>query len=328
MIKYLDVFDYELRAFNFFIGGRGVGKTFSALSHLHEMGEPFIYLRNTDVQMKESATKFGNPFKKLNSVHGWDVRMEAEEGHYNFVEGRDKEKRIIGYGAALSTFGNLRGVDLSDCNFAFFDEFIQRKKLTYNQFDSFFDFYETVNRNREFEEPPKPPFKVIFSSNSQSLNNSILAGFGLINEIERMKRDKVYTYKRKNLCVYLLPESNDVTEAKRQTALYQETAGSRNAKEALDNDFAFDSFHHVRKFPIQEFIGMTAIDGIYIYRHKSNGTIYVCRTPFDCDMVDSTENISSWRRVYMLQLREKWIADRIYFLDFQCKITLAELIKI
>ena len=327
-MKFIDVFDYDLRAFNLFIGGRGIGKTFSALRHLYENREPFIYLRNTDVQMKESATMFGNPFKKLNSVYGWDVKLEAEENHYNIIDRMDGDKTIIGYGAAMSTFSNLRGVDLSDCGYAFYDEFIQRKKLMYDQFDAFFDFYETVNRNREFEEPPKEPFKVIFSSNSQSLNNPILAGFGLIGEIERMKRNGQQVYKRKNLCVYLLPDQNEVTAAKRQTALYTETAGSRNAREALDNDFAFDSFHHVRKFPITEFVGMTAIDGLYIYRHKSNGSIYVCRTPYDCDMVDSNDNISAWRRIFMLQLREKWVADKMYFSDFQAKTCIAELLKI
>ena len=64
----------RLRAVSIVIGGRGIGKTYSALSFLLDTGKPFLYLRNTDKQMSLCASAFGNPFKK---VAQWFMKKEV-----------------------------------------------------------------------------------------------------------------------------------------------------------------------------------------------------------------------------------------------------------
>ena len=188
MIEWYDIRKVEdkLSAVNIIIGGRGIGKTYSALSFVLEKQKPFIYLRNTDVQLKECITGFGNPFKRLNMDTGSDIFFKSEKSHSLIYDGSREDGQPIGYGLALSTFENLRGVDLSDVVYVIFDEFIEKRSLTFRQFECFISFYETVNRNRELL--GEKPLCCILLSNSQRLSNPILAGYGIIPTIENMIR--------------------------------------------------------------------------------------------------------------------------------------------
>ena len=71
-MKFFDIADYEndLKALSIIIGGRGIGKTYGALDYLIRNKKRFIYMRNTKTQIAESASEFGNPFKRLNKDRG------------------------------------------------------------------------------------------------------------------------------------------------------------------------------------------------------------------------------------------------------------------
>ena len=72
--------------------------------------------------------------------------MKKERSHAVIYERLNEDEVIeIGYGAALSSFDSLRGVDMSDITIGIFDEFIEKKTLQFDQFRAYDDFYETVN---------------------------------------------------------------------------------------------------------------------------------------------------------------------------------------
>ena len=242
-MKWFDIDDYinDFRNINIIIGGRGIGKTYSALNFLITSGEAFIYLRNKDNQLDESCSDFGNPFKRLNKDLNRNVTMNKSKKHAFIYE----DDRLLGYGAALSTFESLRGVDLSDVKYVIFDEFIEKGKLMFNQFEAFVNFYETVNRNRELL--GEDALKVFMLSNSQSLNNEILMGYNLVPIIEGMVRSGQRKYKNENLCL-LLPES-EISDLKRQTGQYKLIAGTKIYKEVIENKFAHDSYYGINRLP-------------------------------------------------------------------------------
>ena len=227
-MKWYEIRAENLRPISIVIGGRGIGKTYSTISFLMESGEKFIYLRNTDVQLRESASDFGNPFKRWNLDHGRNIEIHPEGKHYIISENEE----IVGYAAALSTFKNLRGVDLSDIRYVFFDEFIEREKIRFDQFSAFANMYETINRNRELL--GEQPLYTILLSNAQKLDNPILAGYGFIGRIEKMMQTGRRLEKTKEYSIEL-PES-EISEAKAETAMYKLAAGSRYAEEALRNE--------------------------------------------------------------------------------------------
>lgn len=328
-MKFFEIKDYEkkLSAISIFIGGRGIGKTYSAFSYVLEekTDKPFIYMRNTVVQLDECCGAFGNPFKRWAKDHNRNIWMEKEKNHAVIYEQTEEETKLIGYGVALSTFENLRGVDLSDACYVIFDEFCERRRYSFDQFKSFQYFYETVNRNRElFGEPPLICFLL---SNAQKLDNPILAGYDVIKIVEGMVKRSETAF-RKNGLFMCLP-SSEISDLKRNTENYKLIKGTKVADEALDNKFAYDSFYGVVKRPLKEYIGVCAIDGIYIYKHKSNGKLYACRSR--CDNVmefNSKDNRSLFLRSYGRGLDMACANGTFEFSDFQAKAKMYEILMI
>ncbi len=326
MIKWYDIKDREnkLSAINIIIGGRGIGKTYSALSYIIGKEKPFIYLRNTDVQLKECITAFGNPFKRWNKDHNRNIFFKSEKSHSLIYDEDREDGQPIGYGLALSTFENLRGVDLSDVEYVLFDEFIEKRTLSFRQFECFASFYETVNRNRELL--GERPLCCILLSNSQKLANPILAGYGLIPVIENMFRTGQKEFRKDGL--YLSLPDSEVSELKKSTLNYTLINGTKIADEALNNAFAFDSFYGVKKQNINEYVPVCQIDDVYLYKHKANGQLYACSIQAqNIPVFYSRDNLTAFLRAYGRKLMDAASRGKIYYSDFVTKTLLLEIIK-
>lgn len=312
--------------FCFLIGGRGIGKTYSALRYIIEHNVKTMYLRNKDTEIKFACSPEGNPFKKLNSDYGYQIKI-PRIGYTLKSIIDDASKECIGYAAPVCTFGNIAGADFSDIDLSIYDEFIPKKtdRIIGNLGELFSAAYETMNRNRELL--GEKPIKSIFLTNSNSLASDVLIYFGLVPVIEQMIKngENVYTDCQRSIYVELI--QSEISEQKRQTALYKAIAGSAYADMALNNDFAFDSFYNVKKRPIKEYYPICAIDEIYIYRHKSNGTYYACRSRADCPAFTSADSLALFYRSYGFDIREQCINGNMYFSEFLIKNILTKLLK-
>ena len=339
-INWWSIRDYwdMLKPFSAFIGGRGIGKTYSTIDALTDPelmhGKKFIYLRNTDKQIKTCASKFGNPFKRWNKNNNRNIEIESEDEHYNIVEkfytknskGKDVLDHVdfFGYAAGLSTFENLRGVDLSDIDYVFFDEFIELKRLKFNQAATFASFYETVNRNRELL--GEDPLKVIMLSNSQKLDNPILVYLNLVTVIENMMSLDRQLTRGKNYLI-CLPES-EVSEEKKETVLYQMIKGTAYYDQAIENKFSNDSFYGIRKCKIIEYVPLCKIDDLYIYRHKSAGKLYITFTrSANVPTFSSKDQRLLFMKTYGLKIIELYVTGKVNFENFTVKSKMLEIIN-
>ena len=326
--RYYDVRDdrQKWRSLNILIGARRIGKTYSIIDYLiNDCKGMFIYLRNKDTQIKACASAFGNPFKKWNALNGRNIIIKnAAECGYIYDAQNEDEPRMIGYAVALSTFENLRGVSLDDVTDVFFDEFIEKKKLQFEQFSTFSSFYDTVNDNREAE--GREALRVFMASNAQRLNSPILAGYNLIPAIEGMIGSGQKNFSRGKIWV-TLPEAA-ISEERKSMGLNAEIEGTSYYEEAINNKFANDDFTGIGKRKLIEFIGIARIDDIYIYKHKSNGTLYACSVP--------CENVQLYRsdvnRLVLLAgilpiLATAYAENRLYFSDFTVKSKLFEILR-
>lgn len=326
MINWFNIARYEpkFRPSTFFIGGRGIGKTFSTLSYLYDK-QPFIYARNTAVQLDECCGEFGNPFKKWNKITGHCLHMKKEKNHALILEGYKEDEHMVGYGAALSSAGALRGVDFSDVRYGMLDEFIEKRTLNYNQGKYYDDLYETINHSRDIE--GEQPFIFILLSNAQALNNSILGRKDLITPIEQMIKQDQKTWSRGD-CFVCLPES-EVSQLKAETAFYKSIKGSKTYEEAINNKFANDSFYAIAKRPLREYVGVCKIDDIYIYRHKSNGKFYACSSQcLNIPTFSSKDNFSLFYRTYGKQFDIMASCGDLECSDFTTKSRLYEILRI
>lgn len=323
-MKWFDIAEYrkDLKAVSIIIGGRGIGKTYSALSFLIEHEIRFIYMRNTKVQIGESATDFGNPFKRLNRDKGWDIHIEAEKEHFNIID--VAASKNIGYAAPLSLFENYRGADISDVDFVLFDEFIENRKLLFDQYKAFVNMRETVGRNRELL--GEDPLYCILLSNAQSLNSPILAGYNLIPTIEGMIKSGQQKWKDHDTLV-LLPKS-EISELKKNTSTYRAIQGTKIYKENIENTFANDSFYAIAKRNLREYKPLCKIDDMYLYMHKSSGKKYVCQSQaVNIPEFDSKDNGLMFYSAYGRYLPMEYARGNVEFSDYTTKVNFLALIE-
>ena len=324
-MKFFDIREYlnDLKPISIIIGGRGIGKTYSALSFLVENKEPFIYMRNTREQIEQCATDFGNPFKRLNMDKGWNLHIYPAKKNFNIVD-NDNDMNIIGYACALSTFENLRGIDLSEVKYIIFDEFIENRKLTFDQFKTFVNMLETVSRNRELL--GEEPLICFLLSNSQSLNSPILMGYNLVPEIEKMLLTGQKKMKRGSILV-MLPES-EISELKKNTSTYQSLKGSRIYEENINNKFANDSFYGIKKRNIREYVPVCRIDDMYLYRHKANNSYYVCSIQaLSIPEYKSRDNALAFYSAFGRYLPIAYANGMLEFSDFTIKAKFMKIIE-
>ena len=285
-----------------------------------------MYVRNTAAQLKVCMSGMGNPFKKYNVDMGtnYDV-LSAGDFSYLVKHIGEKESEMMGYACALSTFHNLRGVDMSDVDCIWLEEFIQDAPLKYDQFVAFCRMYETINRNRELL--GQKPVQVIFTANSQILNNDILAGFGLIPIIEKMDRKGQEYYQKGDILICRHGMAELMAE-KAQTMLYRNIKGTSVFDEAIENEFANDSFYNVQNRPIKEYKIWCQIDNIYIYEHKTDGSYYCCRTRGECVSFTTKDTYTLFLRHYGVHLREAYGKGLIYFSEYQLKAQMLLILKV
>lgn len=251
---YFDVTNRSKMPFQVYIGGRGIGKTYSALRLLTRLpkDEKWIYMRRTNKEIDACGTEFGNPFKTVNRDCGTAILPESGGGgacQFFYNESDPDNPYLVGYGVALSTFAGLRSMDLSDVTHVVFDEFIPERqvKRIKGEGEALLNFYETVNRNRELQ--GRPPLQCMLLSNAINLANPILETLGLIGELENMidHHEHRRTLPARSLYVERVGKVA-VSEAKRGTVLYR-LANADFTEDALSAQFLSADLSTIDKNP-------------------------------------------------------------------------------
>lgn len=293
---YLNIWDYynEDLPFNIFIGGRGTGKTYSALRGLVIDGKvksnrKFIIMRRTqdelDFMCDGKNGEGANNFKPINDDFCTNIGYTSIVPHllgvYNRTYGDNDEfvyeGTPIGYGVALSTVSKIRGLSFEDCDILIYDEFIKEKHVRKmkNECDALFNAIETINRNRELK--GNKPIMTFLLANSNDIYNDIFVGLGIVTEVEKMIRQgKEHRYiKDRGLAIHVLNDSREFVEKKSQTALYKLTQGSSFSDMALHNDFSYNDFSDIKRLDLKGYKPICSLGKAYIYKKNGINEFYV-----------------------------------------------------
>ena len=260
--------------FNFVVGGRGTGKTYTALKVARETGRKFMLMRRTQSQSDLISKPEFSVFKPLNEDMLINVQVKRISKYNSvFFEGSTE----LGYTCALSTIANMRGFDASDIQLLIYDEFIPEKheRLLKNEADALFNAYETMNRNREIK--GRQPMQMLCLANANDITNPVFESLRLISIADKLQkgRGERWTDDKRGIQLIMLHRS-PISQKKAGTVLYNLTAGSSFADMALANDFDVDR-QHIKPRPIAEYIPVCAIGELNIYRHKNDSRLY-CTT--------------------------------------------------
>lgn len=306
--------------FIFCVGGRGTGKTYSALLYAYFSSFTFLFLRNSLTQVKRLSKPQYNVFKRINSDRGINVQVDKDEDTGIFYE-EDEEgnRKEIGYLSALSTFSNFRGPDMSDVDLIIWDEFIPEKqeRLVKDSAVVFFNAYETINRNRELEGRRAVP--VLFLANSNRIDNPMFVELGIVREAERMlQKGLQYKINRDRGYMIIFLNESPISEKKRSTALYK-LVGERSVfyQMSLSNSFNMEDQDKIISLPLKEFNPLVNVGEITVYQHKSNGSYYISPHRMEAreKYTSSTPDLQRFRERY-LWIYRRYLQELVYFEDY------------
>ena len=323
--KYIDVTKRSKMPFQFFIGPRGTGKTFSALrNELNNdcSGEKFIYLRNTQAEAEAATTQYGNAFKKINSTYGTDVTGQfiSKLGMGAFY--KNDMSDMLGYAFGLTTFAGKRSIDVSDAVRVIFEEFIPEKHIAMrkNRGEAFLHFYETCNRNRELE--GEEPLIVYFLANAISLSDEILVTFKITDEIENMIKhgERRRTIPERGIYIELVDV--EISKEKENTALYKLGIDDFN-DQALKADFANERLNLIRStFNQRDYTPYISYGNFCIYQSKSNQSYHIAMTNERTkEHLLETETVL-FRRMFRNTYQIEYGANRITFDSYDTKVAI------
>lgn len=260
-------------SFIMMVGPRGVGKTYGIFDYCISKRIPFIYLRRLKTQLDLCGKPAGNPFRKISIDKRINIVPFKSDGVISFRhDSRGGEEVAIG--VSLSTVATVRGVDFSGYDVIVFDESVPMsgEKPIKDEFQTFLNFYETVNRNRETE--GLKPVKCILLGNANKLSNPYYTGWKFTKTALRMLHGKQMVYRTPDgTRMMILLQDSPISAKKAETVLYQ-NATDDFISMALDNAFKTDATN-IKSEPLREYTHIVSVGEIGIYRHKSDRRYYV-----------------------------------------------------
>lgn len=304
---FINVWDYynPEYTFNFFIGARGSGKTYSGLKglaidkkHVIEGADKFLFMRRTQDELdilldNEKGESEANPFTTINRDFNTNIGLFKTKKTLATVYNKELDEETgkyhpvgvpLGIGCALTTICKYRGMNFEDISIIMYDEFIKEKhlKAIRNEHDALFNAYETINRNREIF--GRPPVVLFAFANSNDIYNPIFTGLNIVRDCERMiKTGKEHKYyPDRKLAIHIFKTTETFKEAKSDTALYRLTKGTQFSEMALDNKFSYNDFSDIAHRELKGFIPLCSLDNGYLYKKKGSREMYFSYAPAKC----------------------------------------------
>lgn len=225
-----DILPYNA-LFNFVIGNRGGGKTFSAkdfcISQFLKDKSEFIYLRRYKEEISKSTKTFFSDVSQ--NFKNTTFEIKNNKGLIN--------NEIACHFFSLSTAPILKSMSFPNVKYIIFDEFIIDKtnyRYLTNEVTAFLEFYETIARMRDV--------KVFFLANAITFTNPYFLYFNL--SLPYNKNTKLFN--NNNILLHL-HSNQDYIEKKKKTRFGQIIQNTEYADYAINNKFLRDNKNFIEK---------------------------------------------------------------------------------
>ena len=265
---------------------RGPGKTYSSLRMCIEDKKKFVFMKRTivDVDMlcasgRRTDVNFDiSPFVPLNRDFGWDIKpvkvFKGIAGFYHCNEEGKPSGDPVGYACALSAAKDVKGFDLSECDYMIFDEFIPKRheRINRQEGDQLMDIYMTVSRDRV--ERGRVELKLLCLANATSVNNPTFSILNVVDTAVEMDVLNQEYHLERGIMMHKIPAKDVPDEEK--TGIEKAMAGTAWADMAFGGHFAYDDFTSVSHKRLKGFHPICSYtykkETVYIY--EKDGQYY------------------------------------------------------
>ncbi len=248
--------------FNFVVGSRGTGKTYSfkdwSINDFLKNGNQFVYVRRYKTEFKDIGNFFDDIMKKY-------PEHEFKVGKGKFII----DGEIAGFYIPLSTSITKKSVAYPNVNKIGFDEFILEKSTIHylpNEVNAFLGLYETIARDRN-------NVRVLFMANSVTLINPYFLFFDL--QVDKNKR--FWTFKNGDMVVELT-DLEEFKAHKKETRFAKIIDGTEFSKYAIDGDFVNDNYEFIESKTPNSYYCFTLVyknENIGVWCDGKKGLMYI-----------------------------------------------------
>ena len=311
------------------IGKRQVGKTYGVLKYELDNDKRFVLMRRTSKELGLIAKGYNSPFEAIDGYEGKisfcgsadDTTMEIS---ITDTQGEEKKEHKIGLAVALSTVASIRGFNGKPYTELVYDECIPEShvyKIPHED-EAFLNAYVTINGNRELV--GLPPLRCWLLANSNRLDCAILKALKLTEIVERMSaRGEEFRLLKDRGILIFLPESKDITDKHKTTAIYKAIGGENEfTKMSLNNEFSHNDFTDVGREPLDQYRPIAVVNGYVLLKHKSKAQLYLCERfniGSDVPIYDSSDYAKNKFIKEFPNVRGYFLRGRIKFLNATIK---------
>lgn len=306
--------------FNFILGSRGCGKSYSAkemvVKNFQKRGKKFLYVRRYGTELKTASTYFADIVRDHEEL---DIAYK----HGQFLLGDQQ----FGSSIALSKAGILKSSSFPDVDIIIFEEFIIERGIYHylpNEVIKFLELYETIARTRDVQ--------VFFLANPVEYSNPYFLYF----DIKPPKNGEFF--KKNDMLVHNV-DSSEYSEFKSTTRFGKLIESTPYGDYAIHGKVLMDNSDFIMKksrnsTPIMDILSNDKTYGVwydrnhevYIMSNDSTGRIKLCISVKD--QVPDTFLIHGFKQMPFYQnLRKAIYASRVYYENEKIKAELKDPFK-
>lgn len=309
---------------------RGPGKTYSTLRYMVEEEKKFLFLKRTIEDVKLLCTDGSrkgvdfdiSPFVPLNRDFGWNIKpvliVKGIAGFYRCDQDGKAYGQPIGYCAALTASKDLKGFDLSECDYIVFDEFIPKKgeRTSRNEGELLLNIYMTVRRDRMLR--GRDELKIICLANAEQVNNPTFHLFDVVDlAVEMDIKNQEYTYiNERKILLHMI--NNEYAAETEKAAVEVAMEGTAWADMAFGGHFAYDDFTTVRHTRLKGYRPLCSYEykkkTVYIY--EKDGYYYATLSRAKVQRHYNLARENEQKKFFydfVIDLRDECIEDRFTF---------------
>ena len=287
----------------------------------------FAYMKRTmkDVALI-CANKYGvdvSPFSPVNRDAGTTVRPQLiGDGIGGFYTGSDDngkpEGLPIGYVLALNAIKEIKGMELSDCDYMCLDEFIPQpgERIIRAEGELLLSIYMTLQRDRI--KRGRQPLKLVLFSNADTIATPITADLDIMDRMADLTASgRTHWYDEdRQILLHHITDYEVPLKQEELTGIYKAMKDTSWGRKAFGGEFAGNDFSNVGRRILKGYRCATAFQyrnrTAYIYR--KSGEIYVTytrgQTPNTFDL--SRENDQKrFYYDYIIDLRVDMMENRV-----------------
>ena len=294
------------------IGGRGIGKTYSALKMMMDDSEKFVFVKRQidDVtylcagngafgskpKIDENGKRISadlSPFVPLNrdlgtNIQAWSI-MKGLGGFWQATPDGEPAGPLIGYVAALAGVSKYKGFDMSDANYMIFDEFIPQPwdRVNRREGEMILDLHKTVSRDRI--QRGRGPLKLLALANATEVNSPLTRVLEVTDDLAFMAMHNIrHKYiEERGIVLQLLETPETFLEAEKDSIVYKALASTAWGEMAYGNTFAYNDMSNVSKQKMRGFLPWFTViykrNKWYCYQHP-DGRVFVTTSAFNARM--------------------------------------------